>query len=247
MKRCPECRRDYYDDSLRYCLDDGTLLLDGPAPGEANTVLYTGPQLALASEARPIENYSAVNLSLQLNVSNALIGRKKEIKEITELLQEEETRLVTLTGISGTGKTMLAKEVGRRMTGEFPGGIIFVELESVNDPEMVGPAIAHALGFNESATKTISELLFIKLQDRAMLLILDNFEQVVSAGVQISALLRAAPRVKVLTTSREPLKLSIEREYRVPPLSLPTFAAGDSLSDLMGFYAVQLFVERASV
>jgi predicted ATPase len=251
MKRCPTCRRDYYDDSLRFCLDDGSALLEGPAASDTPTLILNTSVSAAVShvalgEVDPAESFDrSVIIRSLLNSSELLVGRSAEIRDISDLIMNDDVRLLTLTGTGGTGKTMLAKEVGGRLSEEFPAGVIFVELESVNDPVMVGPAIAHALGFNETGTKTISELLFLKLQERAMLLILDNFEQVITAGVEMASLLRAAPRVKILVTSREPLKLSIEREYRVPPLSLPFFTKGDSVSNLMTFDAVQLFVERA--
>jgi predicted ATPase len=249
MKRCPQCRRDYFDDSLFFCLDDGTALLEGPASGNTATLQFqaNGSETIALGKWTPIhQNLTKIWPAAMLSDSgDSIVGRKAELNDIEELLSADDSRLITLTGIGGTGKTRLAKEVGRRAGDLFPAGVFFVELETVSDPAMVAPAIAHALGLNEESAITVSDILTMTLRDQEALLILDNFEQVIAAAVHVASLLHAAPRIKVLITSREPLKLSIEREYRVPPLALPAASTEISSSDLMKFEAVQLFVKCA--
>jgi predicted ATPase len=249
MKRCPQCRRDFYDDSLFFCVDDGTALLEGPAASEVRTVAFGQ---AGAWGEQPTERQPHLSCLLDLHLSDSLagtsepiVGRTSELEEIETLLHNSDLRLVTLTGIGGTGKTRLAKEAGRRVREYFPAGVFFIELQAVNDPEMVTAAIAHALGINEEGVKSVSDILSLTLRDQNALLILDNFEQVIEAGVHIASLMRAAPKIKFLATSREPLKISAEHEYRVRPLGVPSSTGTLDALELLKFDAVKLFVERA--
>ena len=177
--------------------------------------------------------------------SSGLIGRAKQLAEITKLLENDRVRLVTLTGSGGTGKTRLANEIELRIRQRFDGRVVFVDLTAVADPLLVPSAIVRELGIRELGTSRTLDFLSEYFRDRSTLLILDNFEQVAPAGVQLAHMIRNAPQLKILVTSREPLKVSIETEYRVPPLAVPTLETRKTASDLMRFGSVQMFIQRA--
>jgi predicted ATPase/pimeloyl-ACP methyl ester carboxylesterase len=182
------------------------------------------------------------NLAAQLT---PLIGRGREINEIVNLLSESDVRLVTLTGIGGTGKTRLAHKIARRMLADFPDGVFFVELSTIAKAELVAPEIAQVLGIRESGSEQIENILKSHLSDKKMLLVLDNFEQITEAAPQIGELLGAAPKLKILVTSRHPLRLRGEHEYKVPPLDLPDPGRLHSEASLAGYASVSLFIQRA--
>ncbi|HUS15037.1 MAG TPA: tetratricopeptide repeat protein [Chloroflexia bacterium] len=173
-----------------------------------------------------------------------LIGRAHEVAGIRSLLAEAGVRLVTLTGPPGTGKTRLALEVARAARDRFPDGVCFVALAPISDPALVLPAIADTLEIAGHDGPTLLARLIAFLRDRALLLVLDNFEQVVPAAPGVAAILEAAAGVQVLVTSREELRLRGERIFPVPPLALP---AGGTLplERLAAEPAVALFVARA--
>jgi DNA-binding SARP family transcriptional activator len=145
---------------------------------------------------------------------NALIGRERELAELTELVASGGVRLVTLTGPRRVGKTRLAIAAAERLAASFPDGVWFVELASVRDAGDVVPAIAHALGLQDEGRR-----LEDALRDKELLLVLDPFDRLSDAARVLSSLARAAPRVKLLVTSREPLNLYGEHQYDVPPVS----------------------------
>ena len=178
-------------------------------------------------------------------IGSSLIGREKELAELTKLLENDKVGFVTLTGPGGTGKTRLAKEISALIGKQFSEGVVFVDLTAVTDPLLVASAIAHELGIREVGTSPTLDILSEHFREKSSLLILDNFEQVVSAGVQLVHIMRDAPKLKILVTSREPLKVSIETEYRVPPLGVPARETKATISDLMQFGSVQLFIQRA--
>ncbi len=147
-----------------------------------------------------------------------IIGRAREVHAVRELLLRDETRLVTLTGPGGTGKTRLALETARELVEKFPNGVTFVALGALGDAEFVLPSLGEALGVEGSSGRSLEEALANYLRERRLLLVLDNFEHVIGAAPSIAKLLAAAPGVTALVTSRERLHLSGEQEMVVPPL-----------------------------
>jgi predicted ATPase/class 3 adenylate cyclase len=180
------------------------------------------------------------NLPLQLT---SFVGREEEIAAVRRLL--DRTRLLTLTGPGGTGKTRLALEVAAEVLPEYSDGAFFVDLSSLIDPDLVPAAAAGALGVPEVAGRPMLETLADYLRTKELLLVLDNFEQVVEAGPAIETLLTTAPKLKVLVTSRVTLSLRGEHEYEVPPLEPPVTEDAADVTNLMRADAVRLFAERA--
>ena len=156
------------------------------------------------------------NLPTQLTT---FVGRERELAEAVELLRS--TRLLTLTGPGGTGKTRLSLQVAAAAADAYPDGVWFVALEAVRDPEMVGPAIARTLGLVDDAARTTIEVVVDRIGEDHVLLVLDNFEQVVEAGPTIAELLRRCPNLSALVTTRVALHVSGEQEYPVPGLPAP--------------------------
>ena len=176
----------------------------------------------------------------------SLFGRAREITAIENLLQREDVRLVTLTGAGGTGKTVLAQTVADNCLAEFPDGVFFVELAAVTNPDWVASAIANTLDVKETGGKSSLETLQTFLRRRRILLVLDNFEQIIAPAPALSELLDASLYLKILVTSRTALRLSAENELVVPPLAVPPADAHQiSATDLKRYSSVELFVERA--
>ena len=174
-----------------------------------------------------------------------LIGRATELAAVTALLSRADVRLVTLTGVGGSGKTRLALEVATRLGDDFPDGVSFVNLAPVTDPALMVATIAQALDVRERPGQALLDSLIDTLRDNRMLLLLDNFEQVVEAASAVAELLAGTPRVKVLVTSRAPLHLRGEHEVHVPPLATPDVWRLPPLAQLAEYEAVRLFTERA--
>jgi predicted ATPase len=159
----------------------------------------------------------------------SFVGRQRELEVLRQRMPT--SRLVTLTGPGGTGKTRVALEAATFMLDAYPDGVFFISLASVTDPELVMATIASALAMTDDGRRTPLEALRNLLRRRRVLLILDNFEQVIDAALDLSRLLAGCPRVSVLATSRAPLRILGEQELAVPPLDRDE--------------AVRLFVERA--
>jgi non-specific serine/threonine protein kinase len=171
-----------------------------------------------------------------------LIGRQKELALCATLLQR--SRLVTLTGTGGTGKTRLATELARRVGPAYPDGVHFVALAAVTRAEAVPTAIAESLGRHDNGSVAMEEQTIRYFAGRRALLVLDNFEHVLDAASFVSTLLSAAPGLTVLVTSRAPLRLQGEQGLPVPPLSLP-LATASSAAAIADAEATRLFVQRA--
>jgi predicted ATPase/class 3 adenylate cyclase len=180
------------------------------------------------------------NLPVQLTT---FVGRHSEIEEVRNLLSAN--RLLTITGPGGAGKTRLALQAGAEELAEFANGVTFVDMSTLTDPDLVPSAINVALGSSETGGRPLVEVIEDRLRERELLLILDNFEQVISAAPLVERLLSTARRLKVMVTSRIPLSLRGEQEYPIPPLRLPTREGTDDLSLFCQLEAVQLFAERA--
>ena len=174
-----------------------------------------------------------------------IIGREKEIAEIRGLFRLPDMRLVTITGIGGTGKTKLAKAIARDLLTDFKDGVFFVGLTTITNPELVASTIAQPLGVKEAGGKPILEVLKDFLSEKQILLVVDNFEQVINAAPQILELISATNELKILVTSRMRLHLSVEQEFILSPLAVPAKDSQISLDELANYDAIKLFVERA--
>lgn len=175
-----------------------------------------------------------------------VIGRDQAVVAVRERLLGDANRLLTLVGPPGVGKTRLAIEAGTNLLDDFGDGVYFVALAPVSDPSLVVVTIAQTLGVNETAERSFAAGLKEYLREKHMLLLLDNFEQVVAAAPLVSELLDGCPWLGVLVTSRAPLHVRRERQFPVPPLTVPTGAHADlDTADLMHYSAIALFVERA--
>jgi len=219
--------------------------------GETNRALTGAPGERSAAPA------AHNNLTLP---RTPLIGREHDVAAIQHLLLQEQIGLLTLTGPGGIGKTRLAMPVAANVLDHFVDGVYFVSLAPIRDQALVATVIAQTLGLREAAGPSVAERLQAYLHDKQLLLVLDNFEQVLAAAPLVSTLLAACLRLKVLATSRAPLHLYEEQEFPVPPLALPildstsAFEQAESqklnskiaTTDLTAFAAIQLFCQRAS-
>ncbi len=196
------------------------------------------------------------NLPTQLTT---FVGRERELAEAAGLLRT--TRLLSLTGPGGTGKTRLSLHVAASAADDFPDGIWFVALDAVRDPTLVAPSIARTLGLADNQSQSAVDRVAAEIGDRRVLLVLDNFEQVTEAGPDVADLLRRCPNVRCLVTTRIPLRISGEQEYPVPGmpappdtsrlsaverLNLPRALREFDLEALTQFEAVRLFITRAT-
>ena len=170
----------------------------------------------------------------------SFVGRRQELDRLTELLAS--TRLVTLTGPGGSGKSRLAIEAAQTVLDEFEE-VCFVDLSTIHDPGLVIPAISQALGLPEAPDASLPRALRAHLRDKTVLLVLDNFEQIIAAAPHVAELLRSTDRAKVMVTSRMRLNVRGEHELAVPPLPLPSPAA--SIEELSRNPSVALFTDRA--
>jgi predicted ATPase/class 3 adenylate cyclase len=175
-----------------------------------------------------------------------LLGRDHEIQATRSLLLDGDTRLLTLTGPGGTGKTCLSLQVAAELIDHFGDGVFFVELAPIFDPALVPATIAQVLGVRDVGGRPVLDSLKDYLRAREILLVIDNFEQVLPAATVVSDLLRASQGLKVLVTSRAPLELRGEHEFPLPPLALPDLRRRSTVESVSQYAAVALFIERAT-
>jgi len=233
---------------LRQVLDD-----DPEQPQFIHTVTGRGYRFVAAiSELKPAAQNPVAHSeprTSNLPVSRTgFVGREKETAAAADLLLRPEVRLVTVTGPGGIGKTRLGVEVASALGEKFPGGVHFVPLSPLSDPALIAAVIAQALGIRGAAGQSPLETLKENLRDPSgapILLLLDNFEHLLSAASLVAELLAMGPHLKILVTSRAALHLYGEHEFPVPPLALPDPLQVPPVEDLSRYPAVALFVQRA--
>lgn len=242
------------DDSLVQCLVELRRALDDRSQEILKTVprrgyVFAAEVVAEVAERSPDAGRQDQHRALALPVPRTpLIGRDKEVDAVQTLLADPAVRLVTLTGSGGSGKTRLAVEVGSRVENTFGGRVHFVALGSVSDPAMVPAAVAEALNIREAGGRSLLSLLrdyFRECDPLPMLLLLDNFEHILAASPLVAELIQASRTLKVLVTSRAPLRVYGEHEFPVPPLSLPDQEELRSFESLRTNPSVALFTQRA--
>ena len=197
------------------------------------------PGIKLSKRPALPENYLPVQPTL-------FIGREREISDVCNLLNKETVRLVTLSGPGGTGKTRLSLKVGEESLKTYASGVFFIPLAEVREPDLMVSKIAEQLGVREGGSQPLLESLKSYLRDKQILLILDNFEQIIQGAGLISELMISAPGTEFLVTSRTLLNLRGEYEYFVPTLNLPELDQITDAGQVRQSEAFQLFVERAT-
>ena len=196
----------------------------------------------LRSEFPPLRSRASPPNNLPV-ILTTFVAREREATTIRGLL--ELNRLVTLTGPGGTGKTRLSLQIAADLLPSFEDGVFVVWLATVGDPELVPSTIAEALRLREQGLRPMEDIVKMHLSGKRMLLVLDNFEQVVSAAPFVAELLTASPHLSVMVTSRAALRISGEQEYPVPPMTLPDPNHVPPLDTLSQYEAVALFTQRA--
>jgi predicted ATPase/class 3 adenylate cyclase len=194
----------------------------------------------LRSEFPPLKTLDFVPNNLPVELTS-FVARGEVAGVVAEM---EHARIVTLTGPGGTGKTRLSLQVAAELTGRFADGVWFVPLAAIREPELITSAVATTLGLQPS-TEDPDGRLSEYLRSKQLVLVLDNFEQVIEAGPRVARWLHGAPDLRVLVTSRGPLRISGEREFPVPPLALPDENELQTPESLMKIESVALFVDRA--
>jgi predicted ATPase/class 3 adenylate cyclase len=172
-----------------------------------------------------------------------LVGRTDELAALTDLVRTQ--RVVTITGPGGVGKTRVLIELGRLLAAEFPDALAFIPLADVSEPAAFLPTLATALDVKEAEERTLLDGIVSLIGDRPTLLLLDNFEQIVAVAPEVATLTERCPMLRIVVTSRAPLRLAAEREFSLGPLALPTGSEGASPESVATYPAVVLFVQRA--
>ncbi len=230
---------------VRHVANPEAALFDASDSG-LTTIVEIGPQ-EVSGKARVTVNQASATSppdNLPRPVTRC-IGRERELSELTVLLLDDDMRLVTIVGPGGIGKTRLAVEVAAALVPQFPDGVFEVDLSPLVDPSQLAQHIAHVFGVAESAEHPVADGLARYLAEKRMLLVLDNFEHLLSAAPFVAHLLSHTAWLTVLATSQSPLRLRGEREYALDALGVPAPASRMSLDDLSRAPSVALFLERA--
>ena len=175
----------------------------------------------------------------------SLLGREQELDTVQHLLRDTDVHLLTLTGTAGIGKTRLALQVAMDLIDDFADGVYFVPLAPISDPTLVTPTIAQQFGLREAEHQPVLDLLQDYLHDKHLLLLLDNFEQLLPAASLLAHLLTTCPQIKMLVTSREVLHVRAEHQFPVPSLALPDLSHLPESESLLQFAAIALFMQQA--
>ena len=214
-------------------------LRDMPYP----EVLFDLDIPGLNEDFEPVDSLTNHPSNLPTALSS-FVGRRQELEDIRRAIQRLDTRILTLTGPGGIGKTRLSIEAARGLGTVFPNGLYLVRLAAINDPALIIVTIAETMGVKEMPGMTPLQSLVNKLGDKQILLVIDNFEQVVAGATDLLQLVQECPGLRVIVSSREPLHLQLEREYPVEPLELPALDPARRDKPLSEFESVRLFVER---
>ena len=206
--------------------------------------VYQAVAPGLGEEFTPLKSLSRQTHNLPAQLT-AFVGRNSVLAEAIQRLRREEVRLLTLTGPGGTGKTRLAVRVATELLDAYPDGVWFVALAPVTNPQMVAATIAETFGLREVPGESAVETLRAFLRPKRLLLLLDNFEQVIAGSPLLAGLLAGCPGLNILVTSRAPLRVTGEFELPVPPLELPKEEGRIDVEEALESEAVRLFVDRA--
>jgi len=246
------------DDSLVQCMVELRRALGDRSQEILKTVPRRGYIFAAPVATAPAASGTAASFEVPPTIRTdqrlpfprtALIGRERELEVVQQLLRDPAVRLVTLTGAGGSGKTRLALELCRELAGIFENRVFFVALGSIGDPAMVPAAVAESVGIRETGGRSFLGLLKDALREfepLPVLLLLDNLEHILPAASFIVELVEASRSLKVLVTSRAPLRVYGEQEFPVPPLALPDARQMSSLAALAENPSIALFAQRAA-
>jgi predicted ATPase/transcriptional regulator with XRE-family HTH domain len=238
IEHLEEGRGQPYADTLRRLVEALQLI------GEARTRFeLAGRRRLPARAARADETSPTRGLPLALT---RFVGREQQLTLVAELLANPAVRLVTLTGAGGTGKTRVALEAATRLLDQFRDGVHFVDLAAIRDPSATIAAIARSLGIRDLGRRPVLESLRSYLVDRRLLLLLDNFEQILPAGPEVTELLTTCPELKILVTSRAALHVRGEHQIPIPPMAVPGADQPQVADQIAGNEAATLFLERAA-